>query len=101
VSLSGAAVSCSTRRNVSTKGSPKPMASKVAEYHRGDMEISEQVSTYHAVMSASKWGSLAIGDAVLFLTLWFCTGAGFLGALITAVVVAVLGVFFLRGGGAH
>lgn len=74
-----------------------------SEYHRGEMDISEQASTYHAVMGLTKWGSLAVATAVLFLTLWFCTAAGFVGALATGVVVAGLGILLLREkkGGGH
>jgi hypothetical protein len=77
------------------------MANQASEYHRGDMDIHEQAKTYEFVMSMTKWGSLTVAVAVLFATLWFCTGAGFLGALATAVVMAVLGAIFLRGGGGH
>lgn len=75
------------------------MANPASEYHRGDMDIHEQAKTYEFVMGLTKWGSLAIAASLLFLTLWFCTGAGFLGALATVVVVVAVGVFVLRGGG--
>jgi hypothetical protein len=52
-------------------------------------------------MDLTKWGSLAIAALVLFLTLWFCTSAGFLGALATAVVAIAVGVLVLRGGSGH
>lgn len=77
------------------------MANKVSQYHRGQMDIHEQAATYERVMAMTKFGSLAIGALVLVLTLWFCTGAGFIGAVITGVVVVALGVFFLRGSDAH
>jgi hypothetical protein len=77
------------------------MANPASDYHRGEMDISAQESTYDLVMTLTKWGSLAIATSVLFLTLWFCTPAGFLGALVTGVVVAVLGSFLLRGNGGH
>ena len=74
-----------------------------SEYHRGEMDISEQTATYHAVMGLTKWGSLALAVALLMLTLWFCTPAGFLGGLIPGVVLAAAGIFFLREkkGGGH
>ena len=75
------------------------MAKQASEYHRGEMDIHEQAKTYALVMGMTKWGSLAIASSVLFATLWFCTGAGFLGALVTAIVVVIAGVIFLRGGG--
>ncbi|MDP1631349.1 MAG: aa3-type cytochrome c oxidase subunit IV [Caulobacter sp.] len=67
-----------------------------SEYHRGEMDISEQSATYQAVMGLTKWGSLAIAVALLVLTLWFCTTAGFLGGLIPGVVMAALGILLLR-----
>lgn len=74
-----------------------------SEYHRGEMDISEQTATYHAVMGMTKWGSLAVAVAILMPTLWFCTSAGFLGALVTSVIVAGLGILVLREkkGGGH
>lgn len=74
-----------------------------SEYHRGEMDIAEQTSTYHAVMGLTKWGSLAVATAVLMLTLWFCTPAGFLGGLIPGVVAAAAGIALLREkkGGGH
>jgi hypothetical protein len=71
------------------------MASK-GSYHRGEMDISEQVATFDFFNGMTKWGSLVVAALVLFLVLWFCTGAGFVGALITDVVVIALGVFLLR-----
>ena len=73
------------------------MAKSASEYHRGDMDIHQQEATYELVMNLTKWGSLAVAVSVLFLTLWFCTKAGFLGALAASVVVTVAGAFFLRG----
>jgi hypothetical protein len=72
------------------------MAGKASDYHRGEMDIQEQVSTFHLVMGITKWGSLAVGTLILFITLWFCTGAGFLGALVPAVILLALGITFLR-----
>lgn len=66
------------------------------EYHRGDMDIHEQVATYNAVMALTKWGSLAVATAVLALVLWFCTPAGFIGGLIPSLAVLVIGIFVLR-----
>jgi hypothetical protein len=72
------------------------MARKASQYHRGEMDIHEQVETFHLVMNITKWGSLSIASTVLFLTLWFCAGAGFWPALITAAIVVALGITFLR-----
>lgn len=67
-----------------------------SEYHRGEMDISEQNSTYIAVMGLTKWGSLALAVALLMLTVWFCTPAGFFGGLIPGVILLAAGIFFLR-----
>ncbi|MES2721653.1 MAG: aa3-type cytochrome c oxidase subunit IV, partial [Pseudomonadota bacterium] len=31
-----------------------------SEYHRGEMDISEQVATFHLFNGLTKWGSLAL-----------------------------------------
>ena len=72
------------------------MAGQASDYHRGDMDIAEQVSTFHLVMPITKWGSLVIASFILMITLWFCTPAGFLPGFITAVVVTVVGIVLLR-----
>ncbi|MDE2487290.1 MAG: aa3-type cytochrome c oxidase subunit IV [Alphaproteobacteria bacterium] len=74
-------------------------------HQRGEMDIAEQVSTFEFFNTMTKWGSLFVGSLVLFLVLWFCTGAGFGGAAVTVAVVLALGVTFLRSrageAGAH
>ncbi len=74
------------------------MASELHEtdYHRGEMDISEQTSTYNAMMALTKWGSLALAVALTMLVLWFCTPAGFFGGLIPGVILLVAGIVFLR-----
>lgn len=68
------------------------------QHHRGEMDISEQAATFRMVMGLTKWGSLAAAALLLFLVLWFCTHAGFMGAFIAAAVVLAVGVAFLRRG---
>jgi hypothetical protein len=72
------------------------MAGTPSEYHRGDMDIHAQQSTFRAVMVASKWSCLALAAGITFFTLLFCTTAGFFSAFITAVIIIALGVAFLR-----
>jgi thiamine transporter ThiT len=72
------------------------MAEAAHEYHTGDMDISEQVSTFHLVGGMLKWGSLGVAILVTMLVLWFCTKAGFFAGLITGIIILVLGIFFLR-----
>lgn len=67
-----------------------------AEYHPGDMPIEEQKATFTGVVGMFKWGSLFTAAALILLTMWFCTPAGFFPALVVAVIVLVLGVVFLR-----
>ena len=66
------------------------------EYHTGDMEIAEQVSTFDAFGKLIKWGSLTLAVGLLMLVLWFCLNAGFFGGLIPGIVVLAAGIFFLR-----
>ena len=72
------------------------MAETAGDYHRGEMDIHEQVSTYHAFLGISKWFSLALAVTLVFFVLLFTTGVGFLGAAASAFVLLVLGVLFLR-----
>lgn len=72
------------------------MAESASDYHHGDMNITEQVRTFHFFNGLTKWGSLVLATLITLLTLWFCTGAGFGGAAVSAIVLFVLGVVFLR-----
>lgn len=67
-----------------------------SEYHRGDMDISEQVATFNLFNGLTKWGSLSIAAMMVLLVMWFCTPAGFVAGFISAAVLTVLGVVFLR-----
>jgi len=71
------------------------MATHDADYTRGEMIIEEHEKTYSGFLKLTKWGSLYLAGILLFLVLWFCTGAGFLGGLVTGVVVLVLGTLVL------
>ena len=72
------------------------MAEPAADYHRGEMEITEQRSTFHAFIGLTKWGSLAIAVGLIFFTLLFCARTGFVHAAGAAIVVLVLGSFLLK-----
>jgi hypothetical protein len=72
------------------------MAGSAYDHTHGEMNIAEQISTFQSFNTMTRWGSLAIGAIVLFATLLFCTGAGFLGAAITAAIVIAVGVTLLR-----
>ncbi len=72
------------------------MAEPASDYHRGEQDIHEQRTTFHSVMIATKWATLHLAVLVLFLTLWFCTGAGFFEALIAGLLLSAVGIFALR-----
>jgi len=72
------------------------MAGPSSDYHRGDMDITEQTATFHLVMGMTKWGSLVIAAALFFVVLLFCTHTGFIGSALGGIVVAVAGVALLR-----
>lgn len=72
------------------------MAGPASDYHRGEMDVSEQVSTFHLIMGITKWGSLVLASFLLFIVIWFCTTAGFVSGFITGAVVLVLGFLMLR-----
>ncbi len=72
------------------------MAGPAHDYHRGEMDIHEQQRTFHSFLVLAKWGSLAIAVGVLFFSLIFAAGVGFLGAAATAFVVLVLGILLLK-----
>ena len=72
------------------------MAEHASDTTHGHMDIHQQEASFHTFILLAKWGSLAVAVAVLLFTMWFCTSAGFLGAIVPALVVAALGVFLLR-----
>jgi hypothetical protein len=71
------------------------MATHGGDYVHGDMEVEEHEKTYEGFLKMTKWGSLYLAAIVLFLTLWFCTSAGFLGGAVAAAVVLILGTLVL------
>jgi hypothetical protein len=77
------------------------MARQASQYHRGEMDIHEQVATFRLVMNITKWGALLIAAFLLTAVLWFCTGAGFLAGAISGLVVLIIGIVLLRRGGGH
>jgi hypothetical protein len=75
------------------------MAEHASDFTPGQMDISQHQASFNVFVLLTKWGSLAVAAFVLLLVLWFCTDAGFLGALFPAVVVAALGILVLRDKG--
>jgi hypothetical protein len=72
------------------------MAEHASDYHRGEMDVHAQASTYNGFVKFSKWGSLALAALLVALITWFCTPAGFLPGLVAFVVVLVAGIAILR-----
>jgi Bacterial aa3 type cytochrome c oxidase subunit IV len=68
-----------------------------SDYHKGEMDIHEQASSYELFMNVTKWGSLVVTVCLLFFIVWFAVkGAGLMPAFISAAVVAVLGFYMLK-----
>lgn len=67
----------------------------------GEMNISEQAWTWAFFMGLTKWVSLAMAVLILFLTVWFGVGAGFIPAFLSGAVLAVAGFFMLKSKKAH
>jgi len=72
------------------------MADAASQYHRGDMNITEQEASFALFNGLTKWGSLAVATLVLMLSLWFCTKAGFVAGAASGIVLFALGVLVLR-----
>ena len=72
------------------------MAGSASDYQRGHQDITEQTATFHLVMGMTKWGCLALAAMLVLLVFWFCTPAGPMTGLITAVILTVVGIVFLR-----
>ena len=72
------------------------MAGPASDYHRGEMDIHEQTRTYHSFLVLTKWGSLALMVGLLFFSLLFAVGVGFIGAAVSALVLLVAGIVLLR-----
>jgi hypothetical protein len=72
------------------------MAEPASDYHHGDQDIHEQQGTFRSVLIATKWSIVALAAGIAFLTLWFCTSAGFINAAVTGLIIAAVGFFALR-----
>ena len=66
------------------------------DYHRGEMDISEQASTAALVSTILKWFCFHTALIIVFFTVWLRPGGDFMPALISTVVLAAAGFFLLR-----
>ena len=67
-----------------------------SEYEHGQMDVHQQQHSYELFASLTKWVSLHFAVILVFLVILTCTKLGFVTALVTAVVVAVLGWLMLK-----
>jgi hypothetical protein len=66
------------------------------EYHHGQQNPATQIADFRLFAALTQWASLHAAVLILFLTLWFCTSVGFLGALVSAAIVLAIGVAVFR-----
>lgn len=67
------------------------------DYHKGEMDIHMQQSTYELFMNLTKWGSLILTVILTFFILLFAVkGAGFFPAAGVSFAIAVIGFFLLK-----
>lgn len=58
-------------------------------------DVVDHERTYHAFSILVRWSMLLIGEAVLWLTLWFATPVGFVGATLIGIAAFVVGYIVL------
>ncbi|HEY1559573.1 MAG TPA: aa3-type cytochrome c oxidase subunit IV [Caulobacteraceae bacterium] len=68
---------------------------------RPEDEIGVHAETYHRFMLGVKWMAIHLAVLLVFLVLWFCTSAGFLTALIAALIVFGAAIYAMTHGLAH
>ena len=64
-------------------------------------ELQRHAESYHRFMLGVKWCAIHLASLLVLLTLWFCTGTGFLGAFVSAALVFGVMVYAMRHGLAH
>jgi hypothetical protein len=72
------------------------MAGSASNYHHGEMDVSEQLRTFHTIMVITKWACVGLAALLALLVIWFCTNAGFFTAVATGLVILVVGILVLR-----
>lgn len=66
------------------------------DHVHGQMEIAEQARTWATFKVLAKWSTLGVSVLLLFLTLWFCVGTGFIGAAVASVASTAIGILALK-----
>ena len=68
-----------------------------SDYIHGEMDVHQHQSTYTLFGNMTKWGSLVLSVALIFIVLLTCVpGTGFFTSAGVAVAVAVLGWVLLK-----
>ncbi|HEX3700228.1 MAG TPA: hypothetical protein VHV27_06090 [Phenylobacterium sp.] len=60
-----------------------------------DPALVDHERTYKTFNIILRWAMVHLASTIIFLTLWFATGAGFFAALVVGVIVFVGGYAFL------
>lgn len=68
------------------------------DYTRGEMDISHHQATFNGVMAVSVFCSLLTGIVVLYLTLVFAAGMGWMTGLLVTLIVGGIGGVALKQG---
>ena len=64
-------------------------------------DLAVHAGSYHHFMLAVKWCGIVLAAMIAFLTLWFCTPTGFIGALVTGLSILAVGIVAMNNGLAH
>ena len=58
-------------------------------------ELVAHERTYHAFNVLLRWAMVHLASVIVWLTLWFASGAGFIGATVVGLVVFAIGYVVL------
>ncbi len=72
------------------------MAEHADDHSHGQMDVAAQTASFDMFVRFTKWGSLAVAVMVLWATLMFCTGTGFVGSVVAALILLAVGICVLR-----
>jgi hypothetical protein len=64
-------------------------------------ELVAHERTYKAFNMLIRWAMVLLGSSILWLSLWFASPAGFLGATVVGLIAFVLGYVFVVRHEAH
>jgi hypothetical protein len=67
-----------------------------SDYVHGEMDINQHRHSFELFVTLTKWCSYHLAVVLTFVILLTCTKAGFLTALIVAIVIAVVGWLLLK-----